>query len=38
MALETLKEVKSIGGFDVVVMDELRERHPEKFVEGLSKA
>lgn len=31
MALETLKDVKTIGGFDVVVMDELREKHPDKF-------
>lgn len=31
MALETLKEVKKIGGFDVVVMDELRAAHPDKF-------
>ncbi len=31
MALETLKGIKSIGGFDVVVMDELREKNPEMF-------
>jgi hypothetical protein len=31
MALETLKGVDKIGGFDVVVMDELREKFPEKF-------
>lgn len=31
MALETLKGVKKIGGFSVVVMDELRDKHPEKF-------
>lgn len=31
MALETLKDVKEIGGFDVVVMDELREKYPERF-------
>lgn len=31
MALETLKDVKKIGGFDVVVMDTLREKFPEKF-------
>jgi len=30
MALETLKDVKKIGGFDVVVMDEF----PEKFNES----
>lgn len=34
MALETLKEVTKIGGFDVVVMDELRTKHPEKFNES----
>jgi hypothetical protein len=31
MALETLKGVKKIGMFDVVVMDELREKFPDKF-------
>ena len=31
MALETLKSVTKIGGFDVVVMDELREKFPDKF-------
>jgi hypothetical protein len=34
MALETLKGVTKIDGFDVVVMDELREKHPEKFNES----
>ena len=34
MALKTLKDVKSIGGFSVVVMDELREKFPEKFNES----
>lgn len=34
MALETLKDVKKLGQFDVVVMDELRERYPEKFNES----
>jgi hypothetical protein len=34
MALETLKGIKKLGGFDVVVMDELREKHPEKFNES----
>lgn len=34
MALETLKGVSKIGGFSVVVMDELREKHPEKFNES----
>ena len=31
MALETLKGVEKIGGFPVVVMDDLREKYPEKF-------
>lgn len=31
MALETLKGVTEIGGFKVVVMDELREKNPEMF-------
>ena len=31
MALETLKGITEIGGFGVVVMDELREKYPEKF-------
>jgi hypothetical protein len=34
MALETLMGVKKINGFDVVVMDELREKHPDKFNES----
>ena len=34
MALETLKGVSEIGGFKVVVMDELREKFPEKFNES----
>lgn len=34
MALETLKGVDIIGGFDVIVMDELREKFPEKFNES----
>lgn len=34
MALETLKGVTEIGGFKVVVMDELREKHPDKFNES----
>jgi len=34
MALETLKGIKKLGEFDVVVMDELREKHPEKFNES----
>jgi hypothetical protein len=31
MAIETLKGVEEIGGFRVVVMDELREKYPERF-------
>lgn len=31
MALETLKGVEKIDGFSVVVMDTLREKHPEMF-------
>ena len=34
MALETLKGIKEIGGFKVVVMDELREQFPDKFNES----
>lgn len=34
MALETLKGITEIGGFPVVVMDELRARYPEKFNES----
>ena len=34
MALETLKGIEKIGGFDVVIMDELREKYPEKFNES----
>lgn len=34
MALETLKDVKEIGGFQVIVMDELKEKYPEKFNES----
>ena len=34
MALETLKGVTEIGGFKVVVMDELRDRYPAKFNES----
>ncbi len=34
MALETLKNVKSVGGFPVVIMDDLRELYPEKFNES----
>ncbi len=34
MALETLQGVGKIGDFNVVVMDELRKNHPEKFNES----
>lgn len=34
MALETLRGVEKIGGFDLVVMDDLREKYPEKFNES----
>lgn len=34
MALETLRGVKTLGNFNVVVMDELREKFPEKFNES----
>ena len=34
MALETLRGIEEIGGFKVVVMDELREKFPEKFNES----
>ena len=34
MALETLKGVASIGGFNLVIMDQLRENFPEKFNES----
>ncbi len=34
MALETLRGIKKIGGFDVVIMDELRTKYPEKFNES----
>lgn len=34
MALDTLRGVEEIGGFKVVVMDELREKYPERFNES----
>ena len=34
MALKALKGVKKLGEFNVVVMDELREKFPEKFNES----
>ena len=34
MALETLKDVNEIGGFPVIVMDNLRQKYPYKFNES----
>lgn len=34
MTLETLKDVAQLDGFNVVVMDKLRERYPDKFNES----
>ena len=34
MALETMKGLKSVNGENIVVMDELREKFPEKFNES----
>ena len=34
MALNTLKGVTEIGGFPVIVMDELRDKYPDKFNES----
>ena len=34
MALNTLKGVTEIGGYPVIVMDELREKYPDKFNES----
>lgn len=34
MALEALKGVQKIGDFDLVIMDELRDKYPEKFNES----
>ncbi len=34
MALETLSGLEKIGGFDIVIMDELRAKFPEKFNES----
>ena len=31
MALEVLEGIKKLGDYDVVVMDDLREKYPEKF-------
>lgn len=33
MALKTFENVKNLGGFDVVVMDQLRAQYPERFTE-----
>jgi hypothetical protein len=33
MPLKTLKNVKRLGEFDIVVMDDLREKFPERFTE-----
>jgi len=33
MALETLKGVTTINGKQIVIMDELRDKHPERFTE-----
>lgn len=34
MALETLKGITKIGDFEIVIMDQLREKYPEKFNES----
>jgi len=34
MALETLKNVGFVNGYQVIVMDDLREKYPEKFNES----
>ena len=34
MALETLEGVKTIGGFNLIVMDDLRAKFPSKFNES----
>ena len=33
MALETLKDVIKIGEFDLIIMDDLRQKYPERFTE-----
>jgi hypothetical protein len=33
MALETLKNIQEINGEKIVIMDELREKHPDRFTE-----
>jgi hypothetical protein len=34
MALETLRGIKEVGGFKVIIMDDLRKKHPDKFEES----
>lgn len=34
MALETLSGIDEIGGFKLVIMDELRDKFPEKFIKS----
>ena len=34
MSLETLKGIEEIGGYKVIVMDDLREKYPDKFEES----
>lgn len=34
MALETLKGVEKVGDYNIVVMDDLRKKYPEKFTES----
>jgi len=34
MALKALEGVQEIGGFKLIVMDELKEKYPEKFNDG----
>ena len=34
MALETLRGIEELGGFPVIVMDELRSKYPDKFNES----
>ncbi len=34
MSIETLDGVKKLGDFEVVVMDDLREKYPERFPDG----
>jgi hypothetical protein len=34
MALDTIKGITEVNGEEIVVMDELREKYPERFIEG----